>query len=129
MKIELKHWASYLSSKLKVYYAAYNRPPLQVYEVTGLSMRIDNRLLLTIKNIKGHKQQALATSCTPILYPLSEFKNYPDIMDEFSEYAFDQFENAFFIMGGCNNRFDFVDYTVMELMFKHHIDIFGLIDA
>ena len=63
-----------------------------------------------------------------ILKPLHEFKNYEDILDEFSEHSLDGFENAFFILGlACNNRFDFVNYTIMELMFKHHLDIFQLI--
>ena len=64
----------------------------------------------------------------PILRPLIEYKNYEDILDEFSEWSEEQFENAFFVLGGCLNKSDSINYTVMELMFKYKLDIFGLID-
>jgi hypothetical protein len=64
------------------------------------------------------------------LRPLSDIKQFEDIMDEFSEYSWDAFENHFFcdLLGRSLNCFDVVNYTIMELCFKHHLDIFGLID-
>lgn len=64
------------------------------------------------------------------LRPLTDlYKNLPEheeIMDEFSEYSWEQFENAFFVLSRCNNCFDFITYSVAKLLFKHHFDVFGL---
>jgi hypothetical protein len=68
------------------------------------------------------------TDIKPILRPLSDIKNFEDIMDEFSEYSWEVFENHFFVLGRTLNCFDSITYTIAELCFKHHIDLFGLID-
>lgn len=64
-----------------------------------------------------------------LLRPVSEIYLIPEIIDSFSEYALESFENAFFsIAGRSENCYDFVTYEQAELMFKYHIDLFGLID-
>lgn len=68
------------------------------------------------------------TEIKPVLRPLSDIKNFKDIMDEFSEYSWEIFENHFFVLGRTLNCFDSITYTIAELCFKHHIDLFGLID-
>lgn len=121
----LEHLTPYLLYNLKIQYEGRGKIlgnlvsiHLSIKKYHSCTVRLDG---------KNYNERVHIRSIKPILHPLPEFKNYPDIMDEFSDYALDQFENAFFIMGGCNNRFDYVDYTVMKLMFKHHMDIFGLI--
>lgn len=68
------------------------------------------------------------TDIKPILRPLSDIKNFEDIMDEFSEYSWEMFENAFFVLKRALNCFDSITYTIAELCFKHHLDLFGLIE-
>jgi hypothetical protein len=65
----------------------------------------------------------------PILRPLSDIKNFEDIMDEFSIRSFEAFEDHFFdrALGRSLNCYDVVNYTIIELCFKHHLDIFDLI--
>lgn len=63
----------------------------------------------------------------PILKPLIEIKKILEIMDEFSEYSWNTFENTFFLEVQCLNWKDFVTYEIAELCFKHHLDLFNLI--
>jgi hypothetical protein len=64
-----------------------------------------------------------------ILRPLDEIKNFEEIMDEFSVNSLNAFENHFLdnTLGRSLNCFDNVNYTIIELCFKYHLDIFGLI--
>jgi hypothetical protein len=64
----------------------------------------------------------------PILRPLKEIQDIPEIQEEFSEYHWESFVNSFFLLGRSLNCFDHVSYTIVELCFKYHLDIFGLID-
>jgi hypothetical protein len=65
----------------------------------------------------------------PILRPLSEYKNYKDILEQFSEYSEEQFVNSFFLdIGRSSNCMDSINYTIVSLMIKHNLDLFGLIE-
>ena len=67
----------------------------------------------------------------PILRLLSDFEKIEEIVDEFSEHDLEQFKISFLLFGKkgwCLNKFDFINYSQMKLMFKYHIDIFGLIE-
>jgi hypothetical protein len=65
----------------------------------------------------------------PILRPLKEIYDIPEIMDEFSDYHREHFEMSFFFFGhGCLSRFDTINAAQLQLMYKYHMDIFQLID-
>lgn len=111
-KLELKHLAPYLPYNINVQWLRTEDSSFQISEFNFS----DACWLYNRAEFK------------PILRPLSEIKNFEDIMDEFSEYSWEMFENAFFVLGRTLNCFDSITYTIAELCFKHHIDIFGLID-
>lgn len=65
----------------------------------------------------------------PILRPLSEYKNIPEIVEQFSELDEEHFILSFLSdLGRPTNCFDHINYTQAQLMFKHHLDLFGLIE-
>lgn len=113
MKLKLKHLTGYLPYDLRIARFTYEGEFKRVeYSLRGTNINE----VLRYNNLK------------PILLPLQEMYNIPEIMDEFSEHSLEQFEISFFTdLGRCGNCFDFVNYTLMELFFKHHLDIFGLI--
>ena len=112
MKLELKHLAPYLPYGLKV-------SKIHVmHSHTGIGS-IDHVLHSVNKGKSQYK---------PILRPLSDITKFEDIMDEFSENSWEIFENAFFVFGRSLNCFDTINYTIAELCFKYHLDIFGLIE-
>ena len=117
-KLELKHLAPYLPYGIDTLY--------RLSDVIG----IVNRDEIRHKKLSTDSVSFVLNYCKPILRPLSEIKQFEDIMDEFSEYSWDAFENHFFcdLLGRSLNCFDVVNFTIMELCFKHHLDIFGLID-
>ena len=110
-KLELKHLAPYLPYELEV--KVINDRKVLALNNSTLNISLDRVLK--------------SDYCFPILRPLSEYKKYPDIIEQFSDYSLEQFEIAFFSFVNCLNKLDKVNYTIMELMFKHHLDIFDLI--
>ncbi len=124
-KLELKHLVPYLPYGLKI------RVRLNRFSCgAGGKLYTDKDVELTYKNITKFQPMKHYNSVKPILRPLSEIKQFEDIMDEFSEFSWNAFEEHFLcnILGRSLNCFDNVNYTIMELCFKHHLDIFGLID-
>lgn len=67
-----------------------------------------------------------------ILRPLSDLylnlTEHDEIRDEFSEYEWITFETCFMSGITPDTRFDYVTYSQAQLLFKHHFDLFGLID-
>lgn len=64
----------------------------------------------------------------PILRPFAEFVMIEEIMDEFSLFELELIHNSFFATGTRSlNCLDRINLTQAQLMFKHHIDVFGLI--
>lgn len=120
-KLELKHLAPYLPYDIKIVHGVTRK------NLTAVSL--DSKFIFTTTYLGSrNKQMLLISDIKPILRPLSDLKNFEDIMDEFSEYSWEMFENAFFVLGRTLNCFDSITYTIAELCFKHHLDIFGLID-
>jgi hypothetical protein len=129
MKDITNYLTKYFPYKINVYfnskflYKSFDgyKTEKKIFRVTGINnnnnIKIDN--ISGFYNIKAFKL---------ILRPLSEYNQIEEINERFSKYDKEQFENAFFIFGGCNNRLDFINYTQAQLMFKYHLDIFGLID-
>ena len=64
----------------------------------------------------------------PILRPVEEYKDIPEIMDNFSEYEEEEFINAFGFGKAMISRFGHISHEMADLMFKHHIDLFFLIN-
>jgi hypothetical protein len=114
-KLEIKHLAPYLPYGLK---SIYNGRIVEI-EAVG------NEYILTDESFQ---ENIKFEHIKPILYPLSYIKNFEDIMDEFSEYSWEVFENHFFVLGRTLNCFDSITYTIAELCFKHNLDLFGLIE-
>ena len=121
-QLQMKHLVGYLTYNLKLKFVSqHEADKLSIGDIVSLKGVNDGYI-----HVNGY--QTNNKSYLPILKPLIEYKNYPDILDEFSDFSEEQFENDFFVLPGAINAFDFVNYTIMELMFKHHLDIFGLID-
>jgi len=106
-QLELKHLIPYLPYGLKY----KDRPK-----------GYDKQRILNIDTLNWGLREGI-----PILRPLKEYENFPDIVEQFSTYSENTFKDAFFLID-ADNKFDYVNYTIMELMFKYHLDIFGLID-
>ncbi len=69
------------------------------------------------------------TDIKPILRPFAEFAMVEEIMDEFNLFDLETIHNSFYGAGTRSlNCLDRINLTQAQLMFKHHIDVFGLID-
>jgi hypothetical protein len=119
-KLELKHLAPYLPYELKV------KLNSELYQYPTIIGMVRDTIYL---NYHGKGLSFILNNVKPILRPLSDIKNFEDIMDEFSIRSYEAFENHFFdrVLGRSLNCFDNVNYTIIELCFKHHLDIFDLI--
>lgn len=128
-KITLKELAPYLPYGLK--WVLIEEYPDGTEITTHLmgSLSIDFEGHEEWWNIEGDNY-LLTDDYKPILRPLSEYKKFEDIMDEFSEYSESVFQQNFFgVFSDINlSKFDHINYTIMTLFFKHHFDVFGLID-
>lgn len=111
-KLKLKELSPYLPYGLKIYCKYSNMKHFAIWE-------------LSVKNID---MVVTYDSRKPILYPLSEYTTYPEIMMEFSEYSEQEFINSFLLEISPKNRFDHISYRIAQKMFECHLDLFGLID-
>jgi hypothetical protein len=121
-KLELKHLAPYLPYGIEIIHGVTRK------KITAVSL--DSNFIFTTTYLGSRdKQMLLISDVKPILRPLSDIQKFEDIMDEFSVRSFEAFENHFFdrALGRSLNCFDNVNYTIIELCFKHHLDIFDLI--
>lgn len=116
----MKELISYFPYNLNVVINNYNH---KIGELVGINLVDQTAEVLSYGDIKKYYLYEIK----PVLIPLSEFRNYEDIMDEFSENDLEVFENTFFVLTPSSWT-DNVNYTIMNLMFKYHLDIFGLID-
>jgi hypothetical protein len=102
-KLELKYIAPYLPYELK--YARVRVSPVSLSEEIELI-----GVLSTNGNAHNINKNVLCDYTSmryfPILRPLSYIKQFEDIMDEFSEYSWETFENHFFVLGRSLNCFD-----------------------
>lgn len=120
-KLELKHIAPYLPYGIKIIHNLIRK------DLTAVTLDSDFIFTTTYLGSRS-KQMILISDVKPILRPLKEIKDIEEIMDEFSEYSWEVFENHFFVLGRTLNCFDSITYTIAELCFKHHIDLFDLIN-
>lgn len=120
-KLELKHLVPYLPYGLK--YLSPKRTPTSIFD-WAKEETIEEMGCISMIAILRHGEQG-----KPVLRPLSEIKSIEEISEQFSEYSWESFQNSFFLFEfPCLNAFDHVNYTIVELCFKHHLDIFGLIN-
>lgn len=63
-----------------------------------------------------------------VLKPLKEFRNIPEILDEFSASSLEQFEE-FVVNTSLRglNYLQWVPFDIAKLCFKHHLDLFNLL--
>ena len=118
--LELKHIAPYLPysvlvTESNVYYGGFY--------LVGKKHALPHEISIGQMLMKKYSEYKM------ILRPLDEIKNFEEIMDEFSVNSLEAFENHFLdnVLGKSLNCFDVVNYTIVELCFKYHLDIFGLI--
>lgn len=122
MKLELKHLAPYLPYGLRVIHGDGRKLEMTCGNILGKK----EKHVMEINGVLNSQYGPYKTK--PILRPLIEYKNFEDILDEFSENDHESLEDAFFLLGRSLNCFDFINYSQIQLMFKHHIDVFGLIE-
>ena len=129
-KLELKHIAPYLPYGLRFCSIMDdiddNMIRFKQWTLNGITFLFGDYCLNTLENSDAYP----INSVKPILRPLTEIKDIEEIMDEFSEFSWEGFQNHFFdnVLGRSLNCFDVVNYTIVELCFKHNLDIFGLIE-
>lgn len=56
-----------------------------------------------------------------ILYPLADYKKFNEILDEMTDYEVGMIDDNPDLVGRLS-------YDVIQLMFKYHIDVFGLLN-
>lgn len=120
MKLEISHL---------IKYAPYN---LNLLDESGVIMTLEGFDLQHPKGIVAIAERTSwkLSNIRPVLIPLHKYKDYEDILDEFSEYSEEHFQFSFFSdLGRSLNCLDQVNCTIAELMYKYHLDLYGLIDA
>lgn len=106
---KIEYLAGYLPFKLKMQYIGQGRPFRGTKKVEELN--IQNIELLMFSN---HRK--------PILYPLSDYEKFDEILDEMSDFEIQMIEDN-------PNLTKRLSYDVIEAMFRNHIDIYGLIES
>ena len=116
-KLEIEHIIPYLP------YGLWVMIDDVMCEVEGVDLDSKDTIIVERVNYK-------LTDIKPCLIPLEDFEKIEEIVDEFSDNTLAVFKENFFGFGShvILNRFDYVDYNVMLMMFKWHVDIFQLID-
>lgn len=110
MKLELKHLSGYLSHGLKMQLLGFPFEKTFGIHVRTLELDCGHDFHFYLKENKVR----------PILHPLSDYEKFDEIVLEMSNYY----------MSMIDENPDMVKrlpYDVIELMFKNHIDIHGLI--
>lgn len=123
-ELELKHLAPYLPYDIKI---------MDIYtgKIGSIKDILDIDGYNTIKIKQSYEDAEHIWMFKPILRPLSDLfnGNYEFILDEFSEHSLESFKIAFLSELKPINAFDKVNYTIMQLLFENHFDIFGLIES
>jgi hypothetical protein len=107
MELKLGHLMIYMPHKLHVMWQDL------ACEVEGVDFHFPDTIIVERCNVK-------VSEVKPILRPLSEYKNFKDIMSELSIWESQHIDVGLDFMG-------FVNYRAIDLMIKHHIDVFRLI--
>ena len=122
-KLELKHLAPYLPYNTMVWYDE----DLDLAEL--LETYIEKH---TIPLNPYNMDSCVDGRCKLVLSPLSDLRKHlpehEEIMDEFSDCSWELFEDTFFSRIRPENWSDFINYSVAQMLFKYHFDLFGLIE-
>lgn len=125
MKLEIGHLASYLPYGLNCV-SNITGTGNKKGVITGIEPYNDENFKVLLKNYPV--EYMLSCNCLPVLHPLEDFAKYIDILDEFSDCELEKFNLSFFsTLGRPGDCYNSVSYLQANLMFEHHIDLFGLI--
>lgn len=117
--------------------AAYAVHDLKIVDSANVLMDLEG---FDLMHPEGRVIIAERTSWTldqvrPALIPLYKYVEFPDLMEEFSDYSEESFQASFLASWGRNmppvrslNCMDHINATIFQLMLKHNLDVFGLID-
>ena len=109
-KLELKHLAPYLPYNLGIKFKLDDLEKIDVMaQLNEFNVLAGNSLdCIQIDEFK------------PILRPFDEFRDIKEITDEMTDWEIE--------IAGCEDCIlGHINYKAVNLMFKHHIDVFGLI--
>lgn len=128
MKIKLEHLAPYLPYQLKVRLPIVNKKSCRKYVIGTVGSIYSDASICCHDTVNSTPDWF-----KPILRPMSDlFENqadYQDIIDEFSEIGFQRLKDSFLSLKIPSiNYLDYINYTAMTKMLKHHFDVFGLIN-
>lgn len=125
----MKHLTPYLTSQLMIK-SMYSS---QLWEMQG----IQDALFINLGHSSTNHSPALIKECKPILRPLSDllscgaFAEIETVSEEkMNEYMWDDLKCS---LERCEKHnaplhLERVPYWVFEILFKYHVDVFGLID-
>lgn len=118
-----------MKEKLKVEYLTPYLPYKLNFMIEGVLCEFEGIDLHQKDTIISERVTYKFSQIKPILKPLIEFSLIPELLDEFSDAGLEAFENAFFgLRVRALSCMDTISYSQAKLMFKHHLDVFGLID-
>ena len=132
MKLELKHLANYLPYGLKARFRETDKPNCRKYVIGTIgAMYCEKNGCVSITCYDT--VNAAPTKFMPILRPLTDLYRKDlsfneEILDSFSDYSWNRFEEVFFSVLKPRNANEFITYENTELLFKNHYDLFGLIE-
>lgn len=130
MKLELKHLAGYLPYELKINTQYGIDVPKQghIYTMIGCSYKSDKLmngkegLVFEVKEKYNKEMSNGYFSFKPILHPLSDYEKFDEIVLEMTTNETDMIDDN-------PDLVKRLSYDVIDLMFKNHIDILGLIGS
>lgn len=130
MELEVKHLAPYLPYGLKLQYIVRDK-----VENTGVMKSIshnENETYPTRVSIDFNDEEHI-WMFKPILRPLSQIKKYFEPIfetdKEVNEYLSYEATTPFSVEEILNYKFQYLPYGTYQVLFKHHFDVFSLIDA
>lgn len=113
MKLELKHLAGYLPYGLKIYDGEYQR---------FITFSHSTYSTVDIGIGRLFRPNYDFSMGLPVLYPLSDYSEILEIVEEMNDYEIGMIEDN-------PDMVKRLSYEIIELMFKNHIDIHGLIGS
>ena len=89
--------------------------------ITNIRTKVDYDVILSENEIYNIRD------VEPLIHSTKMMYEYEDLMDEFSEYSLERFEEVYFNdMGIRSNYLDFVTVTIANKFYEHHINLFKL---
>lgn len=127
MKLQVNEIAPYLPYSVKVLMPKSNKKGCKKKVIGTVSAVYDDATIVCHDTVNAtpNRFKLILRQLSDLYLNLQE---HDEIRDEFSEYHWDIFETSFLLGLKPINRFDHVTYSQAQLLFKHHFDLFGLID-